>query len=118
MLLTSFVPEKSPFRTLKDWSTQRPATIALVVAMAGIMFPAICLISKRDFVSIPKMIDRKLALAETKSRVSSSSLSKVIIGSESPFEEDFKSANLLLNRSRLEPVRGCHYECQGALTCP
>jgi hypothetical protein len=71
MRLTSFVPEKSPFRTLKDWSTQRPATIALVVAMAGMMFPAICLISKRDFVSIPKMMDRKLALAETKSRVSS-----------------------------------------------
>src|SRR5689334_16693909 len=47
----------SPFKTLKDWRTQSPATIAFVVAIAGIMLPAICLVSNRDFLSIPKIVD-------------------------------------------------------------
>jgi hypothetical protein len=99
---TSFVLEKSPRRTLNDCNTQRPATIALVVAIAGMIFPAICLISNRDFVSIPKTIDRRLALADTKSSVSSSSLSNVIIG-EAVESFDFAciSRNLILSRSKL-----------------
>jgi hypothetical protein len=77
--------------------------MALVVAIAGMIFPAICLISNLDLVSIPKTIDRRLALAVTKSNVSSSSLSNVIVGSAvSPFEDAFISAIFLLNRSRLE----------------
>jgi hypothetical protein len=79
--------------------------MALVVAIAGMIFPAICLISNLDLVSIPKTIDRRLALAVTKSNVSSSSLSNVIMGSaESRLDATFISAILLLNRSRLQIV--------------
>ena len=76
--------------------------MAFVVAMAGIMFPAICLISKRDLVSIPNTIDLKLAAAATKSSVSSSSLSKVMTGSAELAEpSDFMLIKRLLKRLRL-----------------
>ena len=90
--------EKSPRNTLNDWRTHRPATMALVVAIAGMILPAICLISNRDLFSIPKIVDRKLALAVTKSNVSSSSLSNVIMGSAVPPVEDFMALSLWLNR--------------------
>lgn len=93
-LLTSFVLEKSPRKTLNDWRTHRPATMALVVAIAGMILPAICLISNRDLDSIPKIMDRKLALAATKSNVSWSSLSKVIMGSAASTFEDFMDWSL------------------------
>jgi hypothetical protein len=81
--------------------------MALVVAIAGIMFPAICLMSNLDLVSIPNTIERRFAPAVTKSRVSSSSLSKVIVGSAaSPFDVAFISDILLFNRSRLQFVSG------------
>ena len=75
--------------------------MALVVAIAGMILPAICLISNRDLFSIPKIVDRKLALAVTKSNVSSSSLSNVIMGSEASPVEDFRAFSLWLNRWRL-----------------
>ena len=70
----------SSFSTLKACNTQRPATIALVVAIAGMILPAICLMSNFDFGSMPKICARRFAVAVTKSRVSSSSLLKVMIG--------------------------------------
>lgn len=70
----------SPLSTLNDSRTQSPATIAFVVAIAGMMFPAICFMSNRDLHSIPKTKERRLELAATKSKVSSSSLSNVITG--------------------------------------
>jgi hypothetical protein len=87
---------------LNDCRTHRPATIALVVAIAGMILPAICFMSNLDLVSIPKTIDRKFALAATKSSVSSSSLSKVIIGEAAePLDVACISCNRLLSRSRL-----------------
>ena len=78
-------------KTLKACKTQRAAVMALVVAMAGMMLPAISnkvsihnlkksnenprLMSNFDLRSIPKTMDRRFALAATKSRISSSSLS-------------------------------------------
>ncbi|KAH3664782.1 hypothetical protein OGATHE_003597 [Ogataea polymorpha] len=50
--------------------------MALVVATAGMMFPAICLISNFVFIGMWKIYDRRLAAETTKSKVSSSSLSK------------------------------------------
>jgi hypothetical protein len=78
--------------TLKACKTQSPAVMALVVAMAGMMLPAISvmnqlrslkqdcgyprLISNFDLGSMPKIIARMFAVAATKSSVSPSSLSK------------------------------------------
>ncbi|KAH3660047.1 hypothetical protein OGAPHI_007252 [Ogataea philodendri] len=59
-----------------DESALNPAMMALVVATAGIMFPAICLISNLVLSGIWNTCDRKLAAETTKSSVSSSSLSK------------------------------------------
>jgi len=74
--------------------------MAFVVAIAGIMLPAISghdqlnvytggrdvirLRSNFDLDSIPKTVDRRFALAATKSIVSMSSLSNVKIGGASP----------------------------------
>lgn len=79
--------------TLKACRTQSPAVMAFVVAMAGMMLPAISvmnqlrslkqdcrhprLISNLDLGSMPKIMARMFAVAATKSKVSSSSLSKV-----------------------------------------
>mmetsp|Transcript_6473 Transcript_6473/g.15622 ORF Transcript_6473/g.15622 Transcript_6473/m.15622 type:complete len:215 (+) Transcript_6473:842-1486(+) len=49
--------------------------MALVVAMAGMMLPAISLTTKRDCGGMPKMQLRRFAAAVTKSRHSQSSLS-------------------------------------------
>ncbi len=78
--------------------------MALVVAMAGMMFPAICFVSNLDFVSMPKMRDLRLALAVTKSRVSSSSLSNVMTGAASPepLTALCRSCMRLLSLRRLE----------------
>ena len=73
---------RSSRNTLKACMTHKAAVMALVVAMAGMMLPAICLMSNFDLGSMPKMMERRLALAVTKSRVSSSSLSKVRTGGE------------------------------------
>jgi hypothetical protein len=79
--------------------------MAFVVAIAGMILPAICLMSNLDFVAIPNTIDRKFAPAVTKSKVSSSSLSNVIVGSaESPLDDVFIPAILLLNRPKLQIV--------------
>lgn len=76
-----------------------PATIAFVVAIAGIIFPAISergwrqqassemghivlpLISQRVLRDMPYAADRRFEAAVTKSRVSSSSLSNAIVSS-------------------------------------
>ena len=72
------------------------------------IFPAICLISNRDLVSIPKTIERRLALAVTKSKASLSSLSNVIMASAVvpvlPVDEDFIDKSRWLKRSRLGTV--------------
>mmetsp|Transcript_19055 Transcript_19055/g.42567 ORF Transcript_19055/g.42567 Transcript_19055/m.42567 type:complete len:211 (-) Transcript_19055:281-913(-) len=51
--------------------------IALVVAIAGMMFPAISLTSHRDCIGMWKMLARKLEAAVTKSNACGSSLSNV-----------------------------------------
>ena len=53
----------------------RPATMAFVVAIAGIMLPAICFVSKRVCSWMPYTWARRFAAAVTKPRASSSSLS-------------------------------------------
>src|SRR5690349_15878051 len=52
--------ERVDFMTLKACRTQRPAVMALVVAMAGMMLPAICLMSNFDLMSMPKTWLRRL----------------------------------------------------------
>ena len=64
--------------------THSPAIIAFVVAIAGMILPAICLISNFDLVEMLKMSDLRLAAAATRSSVSSSSLSKAILGPDEP----------------------------------
>ena len=63
--------------------------------------------SNLDLVSIPKIVERRFALAATKSRVSSSSLSKDRMGGEVdvPFVFWF-CFNRLLRRSRLRWISG------------
>ena len=91
--------------TLKAWRTQRLAVIALVVAIAGMMLPAICLMSNFDLSSIPNVIDRRLAVAATKSRVSSSSLSKVRTEGGAPDGSfDWACCSRRLNRCKLHDV--------------
>ncbi|KAH3684900.1 hypothetical protein WICPIJ_004124 [Wickerhamomyces pijperi] len=62
----------------KDNKEEKPAMKALVVATAGIMLPAMDLISNLDFNGMLKMWDLMLVDATTKSKVSSSSLSNSI----------------------------------------
>ena len=62
-----------PVSILSDSMTMRAAMMALVVAMAGMMLPAIDLMSNRDLVVIPNTCDRMLAAAVTKSIAASSS---------------------------------------------
>lgn len=59
------------------------------------------LISNFDFASIPKIADRRFALAATKSSVSTSSLSKVMIGRMLSFVVSCRVRSRLLKRSRL-----------------
>mmetsp|Transcript_46576 Transcript_46576/g.110364 ORF Transcript_46576/g.110364 Transcript_46576/m.110364 type:complete len:203 (-) Transcript_46576:516-1124(-) len=56
-------------------STIAPAMMALVVAIAGMMLPAISLHRKRVCISMPKALDRRLLAHSTKSTATSSSLS-------------------------------------------
>mmetsp|Transcript_1320 Transcript_1320/g.4189 ORF Transcript_1320/g.4189 Transcript_1320/m.4189 type:complete len:460 (+) Transcript_1320:703-2082(+) len=67
---------RSPRRTLSASSTMKPAMMAFVVAIAGMMLPAISLTSHRDWSGMWKTAERRLAAAVTKSRASGSSLSK------------------------------------------
>ena len=77
--------------------------MALVVAIAGMILPAISgvdqslvketirmwdlrLMSNFECVGMPKIIERRFEVDATKSRVSSSSLSKVKIGGASPLD--------------------------------
>mmetsp|Transcript_2684 Transcript_2684/g.5700 ORF Transcript_2684/g.5700 Transcript_2684/m.5700 type:complete len:210 (-) Transcript_2684:705-1334(-) len=53
----------------------KPAMMALVVAMAGTMLPAISLTSQRDLRGMSKTAERRLDAAVTKSSASASSLS-------------------------------------------
>lgn len=82
--------------------THKLAVIAFVVAIAGMIFPAISvvreiivfffghdgfdirLMSNFDLISMPKIYDLRLALAATKSKISSSSLSKLSNGEDAP----------------------------------
>ena len=56
-----------PPTTLRASSTMRPATMALVVAMAWMMLPAMPLASKRERRGMPNEWLRKLEAAVTKS---------------------------------------------------
>ena len=70
--------QKNAQELFRKSMTERLAVSAFEVAMAGMMFPAICLISHSLFFAMPKMCERRFAADETKSRVSLSSLSKLI----------------------------------------
>mmetsp|Transcript_45350 Transcript_45350/g.108151 ORF Transcript_45350/g.108151 Transcript_45350/m.108151 type:complete len:343 (-) Transcript_45350:640-1668(-) len=61
--------------TLKASMTMAPAMMAFVVAIAGMMFPAMLLHLKREVSSMAKTDARRLAALTTKSMASSSSLS-------------------------------------------
>lgn len=119
---TFFALCRSPRMTLNACITQRPAVIAFVVAIAGMIFPAIStsvisliicsgvkslrLMSNLDLGCIPKTIDRILALAATKSSVSSSSLSKESTAVEVPLLSPvWACSNRPLSRRRLSDVR-------------
>ena len=66
-----------PLRILSASSTMKPEMIALVLAIAGMMRPAVPLASQRDSMPIPKHAIRKLEAAVRKSIASLSSLSKL-----------------------------------------
>lgn len=95
--LTILAFQSSPRMALNACKTHKLAVMAFVVAIAGIILPAISvnhiistafimektcirLISNFDRISMPKMNDLRLALAATKSKMSSSSLSKLSTG--------------------------------------
>lgn len=62
-----------PVRILSDSITIKAAMMAFVVAIAGMMFPAIDLMSNLDLVAMPNMCDLMFAAAVTKSIAASSS---------------------------------------------
>ena len=108
--------------TLNACRTQSDAVIAFVVAIAGMILPAISasilakiitvcngvdirLMSNLERGSMPNTIDRKFALAATKSSVSSSSLSKVkTAGAARSAPFCCSSKSLELSRRKLQHI--------------
>ena len=70
--------------------------------MAGIIFPAISLMSNLDFNGMPKLKDLKFEAAATKIKVSSSSLSNVINGSLPDFNR-FELTHWTCTKNRCFP---------------
>ena len=75
------------------------------------------LVSNLDLGSMPKMVARKLAVAVTKSSVSTSSLSNSRIGFTSLLEVSWSVFNRLLRRSKLYHVSCCCINQSCKLTC-
>ena len=87
-------------------TTTRPDTTALVVAIAGMMFPAICLVSKRVFSGMWYTCARRLAAAVTKPSTSSSSLSKAM-GASDCTARAASAWRLSRNRAAVSATESC-----------